>query len=83
MREGGPHEERSLRGVKKTISVLSLWFETSEEIDELVGGDLGFYEVAVGLMFDVGANIVALLEIGRNDDFCVHFWSQARVPKRS
>lgn len=45
----------------------------------MAGGDLGFYEVAIGLAFDVGADFFALLEVGRDNDTCMQARCKAFV----
>ena len=45
-------------------------FNVVDELDQLVRGDLGFDDVAVGLLFNVGSDIVTLLK---------HFLPQAAV----
>jgi hypothetical protein len=57
--------------------------ELTQELYEFVGCNLGFYQVTIGLVFDICPHVVTLFEVGGNDDFGVHLWGFAWVTQCS
>lgn len=49
----------------------------------MAGGDLGFYEVAIGLPLNVSADFVALLEVGRDNYASVQAGRKTFVAERA
>ncbi len=54
-----------------------------EEVDQLIRCHLGLDQEAVGLLFDVGANVVALLQIGGDNNLGVDLWNAGWISERS
>ena len=54
--QGAPTDAR----VSFPLGAVTSRFEAAQELDELVGGNLCLHQVAIGLVFYVGADIVAL-----------------------
>ena len=44
--------------------------EVTQEFDKFSRRYLGFYKVAIGLLFNLGADVFTLLKVGCNDDLC-------------